>query len=633
MYGYRSTKLQKFVKDPEVLATLIEAHKYKVGRGVELEPAEAERLIKVGKKDVAEGLAPVVTDPKLLTKLSRDNRKGVRTSLLKNPNLTTEQIVEVIRRSLKHDKDYEVVAPAAALLEVETLLNVLKEVTRTSIHYTRRTNARFEVSGLEGLGSYRATTGLNEVRNILFAPLREGGIEYLRKLHAAGIEDYFRTTPRGEKFKWFDKGMLTWMAPEMRPELVDIWFETLLSSDISLTADDVRAAKNVISSLPQRNLAKQAVSLHAKHEPEVYRLLMEMGGQWEQFVRMSRYAPDDLRTKFAAKIDDDEVLSYPAADVPRTAMAWDISPESHDELNDADINWLAPEIVNVLAERMLQIALSQSQVRTRRGTGRGSGMQAIEVKMTELVWSVHPDARKSLSFTALVLSAFNDTNRYGSGHRWVSVFRAWASGEFEDKPSAEKVANALAWATALERSFSHPIRGIAEADRVSLFLGKPLTYMETLGINDSRVTYLVAQHYFGDDATAWQMAVDLEQDWDDGIIALAETVCATVGRDLPTEVVDLADKQDEAEEPQEATDSSDELEEDAATLAEEPAEVSEAEEPEESTTEVAPDAEPTPPASTTQEGSAPAEEEDTLESESEDLIPLELTTAVQYNLF
>ena len=138
MFGFNGSTIQGVVRDPEVLKTLIEEHKYNVSDSLQVEPTEADRLMKMGKGPATEKIAPTVTDQKLLTKLSRDNRKGVRSAVLKNPNLTQEQISEVARRSFKHDKDYSVVAKAAKLLTPENLLSLVKDEVQVGSYFVRR---------------------------------------------------------------------------------------------------------------------------------------------------------------------------------------------------------------------------------------------------------------------------------------------------------------------------------------------------------------------------------------------------------------------------------------------------------------------------------------------------------------
>lgn len=630
MFGFNGSTIQGFVRDPEVLKTLIEEHKYNVSDSLQVEPTEADRLMKMGKGPATEKIAPTVTDQKLLTKLSRDNRKGVRSAVLKNPNLTQEQISEVARRSFKHDKDYSVVAKAAKLLTPENLLSLVKDEVQVGSYFVRRAgHSTMTLSHLpfeEVYGSSAHFRGAVYLE--LLKPLREGGVDYLKQLHDAGIEDY--AVHRDRIGMWYEKGMTAWMVPEMKPELAYVWLANILSRDLPLSADDIRAARPVIESVTEEiQIGSYRNTLTAKHDPEVYRNLMDMGGVWVQFVRQSVHAPADLCAQFAEEMPDDAITNYPIPEVPVEVCTWDVSPEALESLNDAETPWIGFEEANVLVDRLLQMALRDGLSNLKRGVRQLNKHIKTTHQVRQIVFAVHPNERHKLSYKAIFLA--RGRSSYDPQGQTAALTK-WAAGEFVDQPSVEKVTNMVAWTVALGFPLNTTTRPIADANRVSLFLGKPLQLLEEVQQTDPKVSYLVAQHYFGNDVSAWQMVADLDKDWDGSLIDLLETVCATCGLDLPTEVVDLADLEETSasDDSLESDDVSDESESNVHSP-----EVEELEEVPDTTEEVEVEEDKADESEVSDEPVETSEESGSPESETSagEIIPLELTAPVQFSLF
>lgn len=131
---YHMRELQQYIDNPDVLSAVIRSLDYTMVSRSELkvEPAQAADIIKQGKSPAAEAIAPVATDPKLVTRLANDARKGVRMAALKNPHLTQDDLEKLLKRSMK-DADHAVALPAAKRLESPRVLKIVSE--HTDVHY------------------------------------------------------------------------------------------------------------------------------------------------------------------------------------------------------------------------------------------------------------------------------------------------------------------------------------------------------------------------------------------------------------------------------------------------------------------------------------------------------------------
>lgn len=643
--------LQTLIEDPDVLAAVIGTGDSRVADGIKVQPSQAEHIIKQGKGPAAEAIAPVVTDEKLLTKMSRDNRKGVRTSFLRNPLITQAHLEEILRRSLKHDADAEVALPAAKKLEDDLLLSVLKEHVHT--RGERFLDTAVYVGSVQDPSTpstYRSNQGTLSYE--LCRRLTAGGLEYLRKLHELDFQAYVMQVtrpcnyynPSTEK-PWYEAGMLTWMVPEMDENHVPLLLARLLDADQYVSLEDVQVAAEVIERTGSN--AFQHFEPHGRLttrlDDETLRLLYNLGPYWRKVIRRAIRMPEDLQLKYVSESTNAELLQFTPPQPDQYHMQWEPSVPDDVEIAGPDgcDNWQSPEAVNIIAKRWV----GQLKKDGVGGQNRG-GPQSVFTHLMQFVQSVRPESRSRLSPEVLMLAGWGNASRYGNlpynstGTIGSDGFVAWIRGDLDEKPTQERIVELFELAQLVGGSVGQQsqyliwaLRAVSTARRVSYLLGKTLEIVGNDALRVNEAVYMVFRHYLGNDPEAWAVAVDLATDWDDSLEDLALTAAAAIGVETPDEVVDLAD----LEAPEEV-----ESDEDAA--AEEDSEPETTEEPDEgdTTPEASePAEEPQAPAEEPDE-TEPAEdmvedgteaEDDSPEEEEEDVKSLDVTTPVMYTLF
>lgn len=657
MFRRYLSSVQRHITDPSVLAAVIAAEDYRVERGIQVQPDQAAHIIKQGKSPAAEAIAPVVTDAKLLTKLARDSRKGVRASALKNPNITQDDLELLLRRSLKNDSDLEVAVPAVRLMNTNTLLGVLSE--HMGARSTQVYGQPVDYSGLRTPGgtSYgrQDTSGASDIVYELCRRITDGGVEYLRKLHEIGFQDYAFNTDamfhEGEHIRWFQPGMLTWMVPEMSQDLVPLFLSRLLQSRNILSLEDVHAAEDAIRESRTTSLMNQCDPNHgsratsgavsSKLDDDTLRAVYSLGPYWQRVLRSAPRLPEDLQLKFVSELSAEELAMYKPADVPEAFLPWE--PTNDADASDVpDYNWQSPDAVNIIAERWGRHLLSEA-VRT------SSEVQPYEygaVNVAGFVQAVHPDRRKALSPMALMLASWNTSNAgfrdtgYGGfrrGELGTTPIRDWLQGNLDDKPTPEMITELVEFTqkTRGDRLAAAFLEIVSSARRVSLLLGGALDKANMEPSSGSGVTYLVFQHFFGNNPEGWTVALELGQDWTDSLEELAVTTCAAAGIELPDEVLDLADLDQPAGESDEdisegvdPEQSDENVPDDADTDEAEVSDPAPAESSTDDTTEAPDEATEVP-----EDAEAEDSDADDEEVNVEDITSLDITTPVMYTLF
>lgn len=581
-FGLRG--IQRHITDPSVLSAAIHADSFSVNTGVTVQPDQAEQIIKQGKSPAAEALAPVVTDEKLLMKLARDARKGVRLAVLGNPLLTQEHLDHIMVRSLKKDSDYEVSAPASRKMDPEHLLSVLKDYTGCKSNHSDGQIIYYDGLMSSGSSYGSGTNSLAEIVYSVCSHLKEGGVEYLRRLHEIGFQDYvFHTTKSvsGHYDRWYEPGMLSWMVPEMKKDLVPLLLDGLLREFNVVNLEDIKAVASVLNDTSvlshEREIRYVRIQMSPKIDDETLRAIYDLGPYWRRLLQAAPRLPEDLQLKFVSELPTEQLETYRAELPPKAFHSWkvadDVHVEDYPELED--YNWQSPDVVNIIGdrwtERFLQRALSGAQA-------NAADSRSVGQRLVELTTAVHPDERHRLSPKVLFLqSVAMPSYRHGG---LVSQFgdiplRDWLQGLLSDQPTNEKVADLVRLAASMGNVASL-IETVASFRRVSLLLGEPLKVAGADALRSPAAAYLVFQHYLGNDPEAWTVALDLSNDWDEGLEDLATTTCAAVGAEFPTEIVDLADleaeqegtedieSEDEVEEPAEEVDETPEMEDEPA---------------------------------------------------------------------
>ena len=623
--------IQKYIQDPEVLAAVITAQEYHVAPELSVQPERTADIIKQGKSPAAESIAPVVTDSKLLTKLARDQRKGVRRQVIKNPLITQDDLELTLRRSLKNDADTEVAAPTVKLMDSDRALPILAEYSTTL--YTHKFGTTVAYSGLDLPRTYGY--GGCDVMPELCRRIPIEGVDYLKALHEAGIEDYiFRVRRYDTHDNWYTPGMLTWMAPEMRDELVPLFLAELVSGHAEVSIEDVHTVREVIERTENLtatdDVQSRSANVSPKLDDETLRAIYDLGPVWQKMLRRAPRLPEDLQEKFVLDLPFDELSSYAPQTPPAEFTDWkpEADPDSSESLPEY-FNWQAPGVVNIIADRWYD----QMNAEADQAAGELGPYRWANTGLLQLVTSVHPARRRALSPQALLLAAWQGSSRYLS--HGISLgytpLKDWLAGNLDDKPSAEKIAELAGFTRKVQgpSGVRNLMEAIATTRRVSYLLGDTLEAGEVGADAPPAVTYLVFQHYLGNDPEAWTVALDLAHDWSDGLEELAITASAATGLDIPEEVVDLPDleaaeeaaQEDVSEEEPEAADNQDV---DPAPEVEEPLEnVEESSEPTEDHED---------PSEEESEGSE--EGDDDTEEEPEDgFESLDITKPVMYTLF
>lgn len=645
--------LQTLIEDPDVLAAVISTADSRVTDGIKVQPSQAEHIIKQGKSPAAEAIAPVVTDEKLLAKMSRDNRKGVRAAFLRNPLITQAHLEEVLRRSLKHDADAEVALPAAKKMEDDLLLSVLKDhVQTTGERFLDTTVYLGGVKDPSTPSTYRTQGGSLSYELCRRLPI--GGVEYLRKLHELDFQAYVTQVTRPGNYynpapeqPWYEAGMLTWMVPEMNEDHVPLLLAKLLEADQYVSLEDVQVAAEVIERVGSDMFphAEPTRRLTAKLDDDTLRLLYNLGTYWRKVIRRAVRMPEDLQLKYVSESTDAELLQFTPPQPDQYHMSWNPKVPEDAKISGPDgcDNWQSPEAVNIIAERWV----GQLKKAVRDGQQMRGTPQSVFTHLMQFVQSVRPESRSKLSPEVLMLAGWGNASRYGNlpydltGTIGSEGFVAWVQGDLDDKPTQERIVELFELAQLVGGGQGHQsqyliwvLRAVCNARRVSYLLGKPLEVAGNDALRVTEAVYMVFHHYLGNDPEAWAVAVDLATDWDDSLEDLALTAAAATGVETPDEVVDLADleateedKSDEAEaaedapeEPEnteepaegESTEEASEPAEEPQAPVEEPAEAESAEDPVEDGTEA---------------------EDDSPEEEEEDVKSLDVTTPVMYTLF
>lgn len=625
------TALQTHVTDPQVLAALITASDFATHHRLKVQPDQAAHLIKQGKGPAAESIAPVVTDEKLLTRLARDSRKGVRSAVLQNPNLTQDQLELTLRKALKTDADYEVAAPAAKLLEDDRLLPIIGEYIEPMNDLSGRVfKEAIPFSGFSGgaKATYYAPQDLNDLIGEIVRRIAVGGVEYLKKLHRIKFYDYAVHTNRrrASDVSWYEPGMLTWMAPEMEDTHVAIFLDTLLRNGQVLSDEDMEVAAGIIRGIDPSRFAVSCTSAVYRgslmgQKDTVLRQLYDLGPYWQGIVANSRRLPEDLQLAYAEKLTTEQLLKFKDPNPPREADLWTVTAE---DLKDSDgpdscDNWQSPDVVNIIAERFSAhlIKLAEEDNRGLRHT-----VQDAANRVLNFAASVHPDRRAALNPLTLLMASWGRgaLNRRGIRGFGSDPLRAWVRGELEHQPSASDVRTLLGFTQGVRfEGVSDFLDATADGDRVSLLLEAAEWMTTGNALSAPKATHLILQHYFGSNVDAWTVAVDLMASWDGSLEELAVTACAASGAEIPTEVVDQADLHT-AEDQEDS--------EPAPADTEEPSPAADEESPDSAPAEDgdSPDEGVTEDADTGAEDTSP-------DTEEEDIKPLDVTTPVAFTLF
>ena len=631
LQGREPLRLQEQISDPDVLAVVVESNGYEVSSKLKTTPTDTTRIMKHGKVAAAASLAACTSDQNLLDKLCRDNRLGVRESLLQNPNLTQDHIEEVARRSLKRDKHYDVFAAAADRLDTDRLLPLVQSLIVRKIA-TQRNIRGVEINSQEVTGLDGTVNGVQSLHDVLLGRLHSGGPTYLKKLLSIGYEDFVDggRVPYSQdhsRVDWHSPGMLEWMAPAIRPELVSMVLYTLLQQGCQLSPAEVDAASTAMRALPEvPQLPATFVHTQTPQELDTHKGLIALGHGWEQYAYRNAYAPNSIRMEAMQLADDEDLGILP---VPYWGnadhYAWNPSPEALAAVEDQypEFEWFSADLANYIAERLAQSPMFDERP--------GSGYQhPVLNRLDQVLYHVHPEDRHNITIEALALCECAGAPSVGprQGHRWGQALSDWVAGKLPDKPTADKVGHVLA---ILRRARSGSERAffekVLEARRISLILGRPQQEIYGGGGEYAMATYMVFQAYFGDNVEAWQTGLQLHTDWDESLVELAETTCAIVGLDLPTEFDDLADleaatiqDEDKPADDEDSPESEDIVQDESE---QEPADAEDASTSEET---VEPDSEEP---DDTDVDTTSDEENDTEEA----LAPLDITDSVQFSLF
>lgn len=635
MYLDNRELLQEQITNPDVLAAVIEHHNYAVSPNLKVTPNDVARIMKLGKVEAVAALAACTSDQNLLDKLCRDNRRTVREYILQNPNLTQDHIEEVAQRSLKRDKHYVTFATAANLLETDRLLPLVqslivrKIVRRIATQRNIRgeeTNSQ-EVTGLDG-----TVNGVQSLHDVLLGRLHSGGPTYLQKLLSIGYEDFVDggrvpySQGHGRAF-WHSPGMLEWMAPAIRPELVSMVLYTLLQQGCRLSPAEVDAASTAMRALPEvPQLPATLVYTQTPQELDTLKGLIALGHGWEQYAYRNAYAPNSIRMEAMQLADDEDLGILPVPYwVNADHHAWNPNPEALAAVEDKhpEFEWFSADLANYIAERLAQSPMFDERP--------GSGYQHPVLKrLDQVLYHVHPEDRHNITIEALALCECAGAPSVSprQGRRWGQALSDWVAGKLPDKPTADKVGHVLA---VLRRIYSGSessfFKKVLDARRISLILGRPQQEIHGGGGEHAEAVYLVFQAYFGDNVEAWQTGLQLHADWEESLVELAETTCAIVGLDIPTEFVDLPDLE-AASNQDDATDADDEDSPESEDIVQaepeqEPADEEDAPASEETVEPDTEEPDDTDVATTSDEENDPEEA----------LAPLDITDVVQFSLF
>lgn len=536
MNPYLNAKLQSLITDPELLATVIELNGFEVGEDLQVMPAGLKRIFKHGKVHATAAIAKSANDPVLIDELSLDNRQTVRCSLLTNPHVQQHHIEEIAKRSLKRDKSNEVFVKAARLLDSDRLLPLIQELVsiQDCSKWKRRTLPMkvAEVSGLDFLDKEA-----QDLRYVITNRIPAEGRDYAEKLLDIGYEDFLIGYPDGHisdvnAMSWYKAGMLEWLVPLLRPQLVPTLLQSLLINDTALTLADF----NVVASVIEANLedVPDVLTLedmfHARHEPGVMEGLVALGHGWERFAYLNSSASNEIRLAYLRDADHAQLEAFPVHKRPkRLSSSWNVAPDvlAATEAADPQYPWVSAEVVNSFADKCYDNGWFGRTSLTR--------IFSLHDKFSELVQRVHPAQRRYLTSSTMALLVCHGSYALSS---WVEFFTDWAKGSLEEQPTPAKVAQALRLGVEM-REETDIFQAIAKGDQADLILGEAQNLVQDGGLHFGEAVYLVFTHYFGTNTVAWQTGLELREDWEGTLEELALTTCAVVGIDLPA--ADAAD--------------------------------------------------------------------------------------------
>ena len=528
---FNNLRFQTLITNPDLLAEVIERDGFEVSDNLQTMPSNPERIAKHGKVKACSALAKTTSDLKLLDKLSRDDRRKVRTSLLTNPHIQQHHIEEVARRSLKRDKELGLFTTAAHLLETDRLLPLVQGIIRTQ-GLPQWNNRRFPMKDARWSGLSLSDPSARALRYELNSRIPTEGADYVQKLLDIGYEDFLfgfqaGSIMAGKDMAWFSTGMMEWIIPLIRPQLVPVFLQTALYSGVSLSLADFEAAANVILADPAGfpDVHEFRCESQTQHAPGVLEGLDELGRGWERYAQCNVYASKKIRMELLNTAWLDELSQLPAPVLPEEwYYEWKLNAEqiSYLETQNPEFPWVPAEVVNAFAKKC----------HNNGWYGRSPDIRINQSlnRLVELVQCVHPDQRRHLTATTMVIY---ECHRSRTASPWIEYFTDWAKGALEEQPTPEMVSRLLRFAAGFGKEES-VFSAILKAHRVDLIPDDIHEIIHGGGIEFEEAVYLVFTKYFGTNTTAWQTGLELRADWDGTLVELAETTCAVEGL-VPTE--------------------------------------------------------------------------------------------------
>lgn len=488
--------------DPNVVQAILDSTDSRSWRhmahSLQVPPANTSAAVKRGGRHMAERIARLTDDPKLLEKFSRDRRKGVRLELLDNPNLPHGLVVEMANRSIQIDTlGDDVQDKAISMLEPHELMQLLRN--------HKEPNTRGDTFKYRGRDIEMQISPISK-RSIPSA-IRKGGADLVKELTEGGYYQLLQSlTPRSAYYpqpegpdQAYRPGDLERFA-DVLPDVLVVEVLRYALASAEVTVADVEAAKR---RMREDNIQVPALGRHSATTPKITKEVAQAAYETGD--------PDVHLTLQRAQDTPAEILYQLLRNISSGRTGREGSRQVQTMLQHNEAGWTAQNVALAadVFDREDQWGIPTYHM----------GLIGVIDALSDQEYQKLP-GRTALMIHAGIFgpNGYTAINQaYCDAHRQPGL--DWAEGKLDDKPDLDGI-------TDLAKRRRKGLLTIAAALPSNMLAVEAAKLLEEEALKSAKLCHRVGDIYFGGQASAWSLFVTMAKDWESGLVDLVDTVCA-----------------------------------------------------------------------------------------------------------